>query len=242
MSSLANAVSPATLRLDFRGPDRMLGLMDCRQYFQGGYALRNAARLGHLEKARELLREGVHPDMVSHQEHRFFRPWIHGRTALWHAVANNHLSMVELLLSHGANPNAVGWMSSTALWTACCTGQVEMVVRLLAAGADPNLPGCRGSSPLLAWMGTLAIPRSLEPGFARPADEGLQIGQLLNQAGASLEGVEDILEQSRQLLGRTGYDPALVDALIQPFLAERLAQALQAATSQCPDAPSIARL
>lgn len=220
----------------------MLALVECRQMFQGGYALRNAARLGHVDKVRDLLMDGVHPDLVSYQEHRFFRPWIHGRTALWHAVANSHLAIVEVLLSHGANPNAVGWMSSTALWTACCAGQVEMVVRLLAAGADPNLPGCRGSTPLLAWMGTLAIPRSLEPGFARPADQSLEIGQLLNNAGASLEGVEDVLQQASDLIRRTGYEQALLDALLMPFLAEHVARGLCKNTAEANANPAALRL
>ena len=222
----------------------MLALDECRQLFCGGYALRQAARQGHVEDVRALLASGTPPDTTSRQQHRLFRPWIHGRTALWHAVAHNHLGVVELLLSQGANPNLVGWMSATPLWTACCLGRVEMVVRLLAAGADPNLPGCRGSTPLLAWMGTLAIPCAVDRHYAPHADEHLQIGQLLNAAGASLDGVDEVIEQAMALLRQAGYPESLLHSAthLQALRAEHMARLLDDATGAAPATATAARL
>ncbi|ETE59567.1 B-cell lymphoma 3 protein, partial [Ophiophagus hannah] len=54
-----------------------------------------------------------------------------GRSPLLHAVENNNLDMVELLLQHGANVNAQSYGGNTALHTASGRGLLDML-RLLA--------------------------------------------------------------------------------------------------------------
>lgn len=177
--------------------------------FGGGVALRMAARQGRVDEVHALLDTGVDPDTVSSQKHRFFKPWIHGRSALWHAVVGNHLQVVDLLLGHGANPNAIGWLGSTPLWTACCIGNAEMVVRLLAAGAHPDLKGCRGSSPLEAWVGSCAIPQVAGTSLGVSL-QAMEIGALLSQAGAQLDTMAGMMEHAEQLLRQAGCPSGLL--------------------------------
>jgi ankyrin repeat protein len=179
------------------------------QEWGAGYRLREAAACGDVQTTQVLLDAGIDPDCVSIQVHGFFRPWIHGRPALWHAAAQGNIELLNLLLDRGANPNQVGWISSTALWTACCLGHVEVVARLLAAGADPNLPGARNTKPLDAWMGLRALPA-----WAQGDSVHFEIGALLMQAGASLEEVEDLVSQARMQMNQVGYPQERLEEVV----------------------------
>lgn len=196
--------------------------------------LRNAAREGRRGDVRAILASGIDPDVMSIQKHRFFLPWVHGRPALWHAVVHDHMGIVDDLLAHGANPNAIGWLSSTSLWTACSMGKLEMARRLLAAGADPNLPGCWGSPPLEAWMGSLAIPRAIDPTYGEPGSS-LGVGALLVEYGARLDRVSVLWAEAERLLARQGYSPDLLRLSVElsSLLSQQQAQSLKTST---PDA------
>ncbi|MGK7906652.1 MAG: ankyrin repeat domain-containing protein [Synechococcus sp.] len=50
------------------------------------------------------------------------------------AAQNDHLELVELLLSAGADPNARGWGGTTALMEC---GSLSIMEALIAAGSDP---------------------------------------------------------------------------------------------------------
>lgn len=191
-----------------------------------GYRLRDAAVLGDIAAVESLLDSGVDPDSMSSQIHGLFRPWVHGRPALWHAAAQGNLELLKLLLSRGANPNLVGWISSTPLWTACCLGHVEIVACLLAAGADPNLAGARNTKPLAAWMGVRALPA-----WAQGQSVSCEIGDLLQRAGAELNEVEEILAAARLQMKQVGYPEDRLDQVrqLQMFQAQQQAVELDEA-------------
>lgn len=69
-----------------------------------------------------------------------------GETVLMRAAYVRKPDIVELLLRHGARPNAV-WSQTTALTVAARRGDHQSVDRLLRAGADPNLNPA-GPAPL----------------------------------------------------------------------------------------------
>ena len=66
-----------------------------------------------------------------------------GTTALHWAVEQDDLDMVNILISAGANMQAVNRYGMTVLAPACANGNAVMIEHLLKAGADPNstLPG-----------------------------------------------------------------------------------------------------
>lgn len=110
--------------------------------FAGGAALSAALRGGHLEIGRALLEAGASVDR---------RESYHGETALWQLVcrdadAPGHDAAIELLLEHGADPDArdhgamTGWPSAGRTLLACAVvgGDESLARRLLLAGADPN--------------------------------------------------------------------------------------------------------
>ena len=69
-------------------------------------------------------------------------------TALMAATFKGYKSIVELLITHGANVNATDLNSVTALHYAVRFTNFEMVRLLIAHGADVNLKDSKGLSPL----------------------------------------------------------------------------------------------
>ncbi|KAL7981008.1 hypothetical protein Chor_005242 [Crotalus horridus] len=73
-----------------------------------------------------------------------------GRSPLLHAVENNNLDMVELLLQHGANVNAQSYGGNTALHTASGRGLLDMLRLLVRNGADGGLKNYHNDTALMA--------------------------------------------------------------------------------------------
>ena len=61
-----------------------------------------------------------------------------------------NIHLVQAIIGHGADVNAINKRGQTALWFACCSGQMEYVKILLDAGADPNIVDKNGGSCLHA--------------------------------------------------------------------------------------------
>lgn len=65
-----------------------------------------------------------------------------GRTPLMHAVHNNQLQAVKMLVESGANVNMIASDGSTALHQAAYSGSMDMVALLLSLGADGMMRVC----------------------------------------------------------------------------------------------------
>ncbi|KJZ77712.1 hypothetical protein HIM_02889 [Hirsutella minnesotensis 3608] len=79
------------------------------------------------------------------------------------AISNGHLSMVRLLIKHGANVNARGDMGKTALHEAVQANDRNMVEVLADSGADLNAVDSSGSTPLqvAASLGYVEVAEAL---------------------------------------------------------------------------------
>ncbi|VAW74041.1 hypothetical protein MNBD_GAMMA12-2727 [hydrothermal vent metagenome] len=128
---------------DLNGRDRL-----------GMTALDWSSRLGHIQMATLLLKQGADVDAISG-----------GGTALVHAASRGHIAMVKLLLKHGAkvnvNPSRKG--SSAALIVAVRSNKMEVVNLLLSHKANVNTKGHKGVTALIlaSAKGYLAIVKNL---------------------------------------------------------------------------------
>jgi len=91
-------------------------------------ALRNAADAGDIAIVKNLLLEGVDPNVADE----------YGRTALSHASGMGHLAIVDALLAGGAwvDPHEDYDTRETPLMAAASNGHLEVVKKLVASGAN----------------------------------------------------------------------------------------------------------
>ena len=104
-------------------------------------AIMEAARFGHLQCVELLLRYGAEVDLTWPEEGvgedgDWYRHC--EASAAWLAATCGRIEVLELLLRHKANPNAVNLDNESSLIMACAGGHGECVRMLLAAGADAN--------------------------------------------------------------------------------------------------------
>jgi len=105
------------------------------------FALLEAASAGNLQKAQSLVESGANVNG------RFGGD---GDTPLHRAAARGHTTVVNFLLSAGANPNSTNDQTSTPLLYAVANGHVETAKVLIGAGANPNIAESRfGTTPLI---------------------------------------------------------------------------------------------
>jgi len=188
-----------------------------------------SAAMGDVMKVREALAAAVDVESVNHAR----------CTAIQAAASNNHLEIVEVLLSAGARIDARDENMMTALLTCTRKGYISTARSLVAKGADPLLSDRYGRGAL--YYSVLSENLLLVRFFLKPencnqvekfwgwtplilaANKGLiEIVRILLEAGASIyrrsntgETAEDVAE----LAGRVE---------VQKFLREvRLSAALQ---------------
>lgn len=97
----------------------------------GFTALHYAAFFGQEDAARILLEAGAEVGVVARNESIRVQP-------LHSAASGGHAAIVELLLEHGADANAVQEGGFTPLHSAAQNGDRKSVEALLGAGADPK--------------------------------------------------------------------------------------------------------
>uniref|UniRef100_A0A8C0TXW4 Ankyrin repeat and SOCS box containing 18 n=1 Tax=Cyanistes caeruleus TaxID=156563 RepID=A0A8C0TXW4_CYACU len=107
-----------------------------------------AARHGHPDCLRHLLRHGADPNLAPG-----------GRGPLHEACQGEHSHCLELLLEYRADPNL--WRSP--LHRACGAANAELVRLLLRRGADANAADYDGVSPLGWALQSAASHRDLRP-------------------------------------------------------------------------------
>ncbi|XP_004873184.1 B-cell lymphoma 3 protein [Heterocephalus glaber] len=139
----------AHLACEHRNPTCLRALLDSAapgsvdleaRNYDGFTALHVAVNTGCHQAALLLLERGADIDAVDIKS---------GRSPLIHAVENNSLSMVQLLLQHGANVNAQMYSGSSALHSASGRGLLPLVRTLVRSGADSGLKNCHNDTPLM---------------------------------------------------------------------------------------------
>ncbi len=114
-----------------------LGLSGCEPTANSGTIdseFRMAAGQGNLAKVQALIEGGA--DVNSRGPGGGDAP--PGGTALFLAATLNHIDVVRLLLTHGADVNLADEGGATALIYTVSAGHAAVVATLLEAGADPN--------------------------------------------------------------------------------------------------------
>ncbi|XP_040920115.1 ankyrin repeat and SOCS box protein 2-like isoform X2 [Toxotes jaculatrix] len=106
---------------------------------EGWIALHEAAYYGQLQCVRILLR--AYPDSVNRRS-------LTNQTALLLAAGRGHVSCVDFLLQHGADPNIANKDRDTPLFTACEHPSEAIVELLLRSGAQVNLSCSQGATAL----------------------------------------------------------------------------------------------
>lgn len=74
---------------------------------------------------------------------------VHSVTPLWCAAVSGKLPIIEYLVEHGADINAVSDTGSTPVRSACFMTHLEIVQYLVAHGADINRPNFNGGTCLI---------------------------------------------------------------------------------------------
>ena len=108
-----------------------------------GTSLHLAARLGHVEISKEILKTGVEINQKQIEGNI-----VSGKTATHEAVKGGHFGAVEFLLSRGANVNKQESDGLTALHIACQFDNIDIVKCLVRNGAEVNALDNKKQSPL----------------------------------------------------------------------------------------------
>ena len=96
--------------------------------------LHHSASVGDARQVKRLLRTGLSPDVVN----RWARSRGLGETALFRAVADDHLDVAEILLEAGAAIDRCDSRCRTPLNAACANNQLAAAAWLIGHGAKPG--------------------------------------------------------------------------------------------------------
>lgn len=133
-------------------------------------------------------------------------------TPLAHAAEGGHLSVIDLLLDHGATLNHRGDDGMSALHHAILTGQAKAMEHLIVRGADPGLTDMLGHTALML---AVAVPHPIL------AERLIRLGASIDGRGAlghtalhiAAEGTQADHGHLAQLLLDHGADPSLTSEL-----------------------------
>ncbi|CAG7816021.1 unnamed protein product [Allacma fusca] len=143
---------------------------------KGRSALHLAAAFGHTHIVQFLLEKGAVIDSLSEER----------LTPLMCGAASGNLTVIEVLISHGADINFNG--NKTPLHWAVASGSADCVKKLITSGAAVNVPCELGVTPLLvaAAFGKVEIAKILlEHGADVRAVQGVSLDSALYLATAA---------------------------------------------------------
>lgn len=163
-------------------------------------------------------------------------------SALYIAGQNGHVSVVDVLLVNGANPNIAKTTGATPLFIASQQNYIEIVTSLLKAGSNPNAPTSQGVCPLMiaAFQGNGDVCRKLLSGGADPNlvgqgrtaldwaksnNHGLEYQRILDD---HLRDMEAEVRRRQQMIARSG---AGVLKQQQPALSSKQQQLLETSST-----------
>ena len=133
-----------------------------------------AARAGDAERVRQLLAEGIAPDVEEPKN---------GHRALHQAAEAGEIEAVEVLLDAGAEVDALDGAGMTALMRAAVPAAVPVGKRLLAGGAEVNARSASGETALTQVVGG-SFKRHLLGGASEAAAAELEFARMLLDRGA----------------------------------------------------------
>ena len=110
--------------------------------------LLEASRSGRVREAQQLLDSGANVDTCDGVACKGTVGERGGGTPLSLACKGGLLGVVEMLLSHGADPNSADDENSSPPHAAALDGHIDVVRHLLTMAADPNLGGAHLRTPL----------------------------------------------------------------------------------------------
>ena len=112
-----------------------------------------AAKVGDSAAAVTLLQKRLDPNIAEPD----------GTTAIFWAVRNNDLTLVDRLIKAGAKATAANRYGVTPIFLACESGSAAIVERLLTAGVSANATGPEGETALhtCAHSGNVAAAKAL---------------------------------------------------------------------------------
>ncbi|KAK7873054.1 hypothetical protein R5R35_000340 [Gryllus longicercus] len=132
--------------LDHRSKEEVLMLVGAKT--NGATPLVMACRNGHYDVAEYLI-ERCNADIEQPGSVVFDGETIEGAPPLWCAAAAGYISVVRLLVRHGANVNSTTRTNSTPLRAACFDGHYEIVKFLVEHGADIEVANRHGHTCLM---------------------------------------------------------------------------------------------
>jgi pectate lyase len=127
-------------RYQLQGVDRRL-IYTLTETAEPTLSLQEAASIGDINTVKSLLDKGVDANSWDNSG---------GDTALERATEKGHKEVVELLIAHGANINAIRQTlpGGTSLHLAVMSGHKDIVELLIAKGADVNAKNSEGETAL----------------------------------------------------------------------------------------------
>lgn len=151
----------------------------------GSTALYMAAKGGHTDVIRELLRATGHPaygggvgGAARTEPLDLERSTARGHTPLLRAAHGGHAAAVALLLEAAADPHATDLDGVSPLCAAAAAGSVDIARALIAARADADQASFRGSAPLL-----IAVERRHSAMVDVLLDDGAADANVASRAG-----------------------------------------------------------
>ena len=159
--------------------------------------LLTAAEVGDVDRVRELLDAKKHGELIADVNVKELDDF----TALHYAVSERHLEVAQVLVTGGANVNAVSTALRTPLHIACYRGNKEMIMYLLSHEANINLQEKEGNTPAhilaecgwqepLAWLLTQKPDLTIKNAYGMSAQEAaanVEIHKLFQQCSSAGE-------------------------------------------------------